>query len=128
MDRTGILLTAIWNFFTGLGAGIAMLLLLAGQWLYQPVAVFPMGVSHISMGLPNYSLLFLTFGFIGFLYGLLGLAAGIGLLMRKEWGRITAIIHAVVSLPAFPVGTVIGILVLLYLTKNETKQYFSTNQ
>jgi len=51
-------------------------------------------------------------------------AGGVGLLKGKEWGRILSIVHAALSLLWFPIGTVIGVLILVYLTKPEVKEYF----
>jgi hypothetical protein len=50
---------------------------------------------------------------------------GIGLLKGREWGRILSIIHAALNLLWVPVGTVIGVLILIYLTKTETQEYFT---
>ena len=58
-------------------------------------------------------------------YSGIAIAGGIGLLLAKEWGRILSIAHAAVSVLWVPIGTVIGILVLIYLLRDETKQYFS---
>jgi len=57
-------------------------------------------------------------------YFILALMGGIGLLKAKEWGRILSIVHAALSLFSVPVGTVIGVLILVYLTKDEVKEYF----
>jgi len=57
-------------------------------------------------------------------YMALAITSGIGLLTRKEWGRITAIVHSALSLFSIPFGTVIGILSIIYLTKEEVKEYF----
>lgn len=54
----------------------------------------------------------------------LGIAAGIGLLQGKEWARILAIIHAVLNVLNVPIGTVLGVLVLVYLTRPEIVAYF----
>jgi hypothetical protein len=45
----------------------------------------------------------------------LALAAGWGLWERAEWGRVVAIIAAVLSLLKFPFGTAIGIWTLVVL-------------
>ena len=60
-------------------------------------------------------------------YFIIALMGGIGLLQGKEWGRILSIVQAALSLFWVPVGTVIGILVLVYLTKSEVSEYFSTS-
>ena len=61
---------------------------------------------------------------VGFVIALMG---GIGLLRGREWGRILSIVHAALSLFWVPIGTIIGILVLIYLTKAEVREYFETN-
>jgi hypothetical protein len=43
------------------------------------------------------------------LLGLPGLLAGYGLLTRKPWARILAIVVGILSLLNFPIGTAIGL-------------------
>jgi len=57
-------------------------------------------------------------------YFVLSLMGGIGLLKGREWGRIVSIVHAALSLFWIPIGTVVGILILIYLTKTEVQEYF----
>ena len=54
--------------------------------------------------------------------------AGIGLIKGKSWGRVLAIVYAVLDLFAIPIGTIIGVLSLVYLFRQEVKEYFSTAQ
>ena len=57
----------------------------------------------------------------------LAVAAGVGLLKVKRWGRILAIIHAALSLPVIPaLGPIIGALILVYMFSPQTKEYFET--
>ena len=53
----------------------------------------------------------------------LSLAAGVGILKAKSWGRILGIVVAVLSLFWIPIGTVLGVLVLIYLTRPEVRTY-----
>jgi len=53
-----------------------------------------------------------------------GILAGIGLLSFKPWSRILAIILALLNLPGFPVGTVLGIYSLWVLLDSESSQLF----
>jgi hypothetical protein len=53
-----------------------------------------------------------------------GILAGIGLLSFKPWARILAIILALLDLPGFPVGTVLGIYSLWVLLDSESSQLF----
>lgn len=47
------------------------------------------------------------------------LAAGIGLLKGRRWGRIVSMVAAVASLFIVPIGTVVGALVLAHLLKSD---------
>ena len=53
-----------------------------------------------------------------------GLAAAYGLLARKAWGRIVAILVAVFDLFNIPIGTAIGIYALWVLTDERAADYF----
>jgi hypothetical protein len=50
---------------------------------------------------------------------------GFGLLKGQGWARIVAIILAILGLLNFPIGTIISIIILLYLFKEDVKAYFS---
>ena len=49
---------------------------------------------------------------------------GWGLLKRRRWARILAIVLAAISLIEFPVGTVFGVYVLWVLFNKETEALF----
>ena len=51
--------------------------------------------------------------------------AGWGLLQHKSWARILAIILAILSLCSFPVGTILGGIVLYFMFQEETTRAFS---
>lgn len=53
-----------------------------------------------------------------------GIVAGAGLLARKSWGRILAIVMGVLSLTNVPVGTLIGGYVIWVLLQEEAGEYF----
>ena len=57
--------------------------------------------------------------------GLPGLFAGYGLLTRKSWARILAIVVGILSLLNFPIGTAIGIYTLWVLTQPVATEYFA---
>jgi len=50
--------------------------------------------------------------------------AGIGLLMRKEWGRIVAIVVGMISLIDIPLGTALGAYTIWVLMDAEGRQVF----
>ena len=53
---------------------------------------------------------------------------GFGLLRLRRWARISAIILAIPSLATFPVGTVLSILILVYLLKREVARLFQLGE
>lgn len=63
-------------------------------------------------------------GIITFVLAILYIITGWGLWKLKSWARIVAMILAVISLLSFPIGTIIGIVVLWYLFKPEIKTAF----
>ena len=107
-----IILIAIWQFLNALfcAIGIAAIALFA----FPSAGPVDTGtVFGLSIGI------FFLACFIG-----LSIAGGIGLLIEKNWGRIVSIVNAALNLLNIPIGTVIGILVLIYLTRAEVREYF----
>lgn len=117
MKRPDLLvLVAVWEFITAFGAFIGAVAI--------SVFAFPSVVWYAGPGVVE-SVAGLSIGLLFVLCYLgVALAGGIGLLMGKEWGWIVSIVHAALSLFAFPFGTVIGILVLIYLFKADVRLYF----
>jgi hypothetical protein len=57
----------------------------------------------------------------------LGVASGIvgvGLLRRRQWARSGAIVLAIIGLVGFPIWTVIGVLILIYLFSDDGRAQF----
>ena len=115
-----LLLVAIWQFLNAFLCliGIAAIAIFA----------FPGALGHygaVNVGSDIGAIFGLSIAIL-FLLCCIGLsvAGGIGLLLGKAWGRIISIINAVLSLLSIPIGTVIGVLVLIYLTKSDIREYF----
>ncbi len=60
--------------------------------------------------------------------GLPGIVAGWGLLRRKAWSRILALVVGILGLINFPFGTAIGIYTLWVLLQPEAPDYFLTEK
>ena len=86
------------------------------------------GVSFIPDIEPEAPFILRTIGSIAvFFFALIGLPkiiAGIGLLRKKEWGRILTLIVSFISLLNFPLGTALGVYSIVILVKEETIQVF----
>ncbi len=100
---------------------------LLGACAILTVALFPVAL-NVDDG---DALFWALFGLcIGFLVtggsGILSVLAGWGLLNLKEWARWLALVLAVFTLFAFPIGTIIGVLIIWYLLQDEAKDAFLT--
>ena len=119
-----LLLVAIWQF---LNAFFCLIGIAAIATFALPSALGHYGPFNISP--PIYPDIGAIFGLSIAIFVLLCcislcLAGGIGILKGKSWGRIISIVVAILSLFWIPVGTVLGILVLIYLAKSEVRAYF----
>ena len=68
--------------------------------------------------------IFVGIGVISFIIGIIYVIVGWGLWTMKSWARLAAIVLAVISLISFPIGTILGIIILWYLFKPEIKEAF----
>jgi hypothetical protein len=116
----GVTLVAVYYFFVG-----AMGLL--GACIIVTVALFPVALNVDEGDALFWALFGLCIGFVvtgG--SGILSVLAGWGLLNLKEWARWLALVLAVFTLFAFPIGTIIGVLIIWYLLQDEAKDAFLT--
>jgi predicted nucleic acid-binding Zn ribbon protein len=93
-------------------------------------AILPVILANISQNVPNAQipnfirpLLTVVLLFV-FAKGALCVAAGLGLLQRASWGRITALVAGFLSLINIPFGLAMGIYTIwVLLTADADKQY-----
>jgi hypothetical protein len=69
------------------------------------------------MGTISYILILIPTLIIALMY----LVGGIAFLKYKNWGRIVLIIASFINLLAIPIGTILGIMFLIYLFNDEIK-------
>jgi hypothetical protein len=62
-----------------------------------------------------------------FIISVAGILGGIGVLNRKEWGRVLLLIVSFFNLIRIPLGTLLGIYTIWVLFSNDTIKYFSSN-
>jgi hypothetical protein len=63
------------------------------------------------------------------LLSLPGLIGGLGMLRRRAWSKVVTLIVAVLSLPSFPLGTVLGIYAIwFWLQPNSSRLFFPQGQ
>ncbi len=123
-------LVAIWQLFSAITTffGILTMLLIAlpiifgfsSYWGTYPgnvpfIGSFPGIITFIG----SISLVFMLAFFI------ISLAAGIGTLQGKSWARSLGFVQAVMSVINVPIGTICGVLIIMYLGKPEVIEYFN---
>lgn len=62
--------------------------------------------------------------FVAMFFGLAFLVVGIGVWRLWRWARWGAIVLALLVLPAFPVWTIIGLLIIFYLVQDTARRAF----
>ena len=105
------ILYIISGVLTLMGCGIAFLVV-SGSGLFtgDETAILATGVVGIFIA------------FIGLVFGLPDIIVGWGLLKRKSWSRILAIIFGILNLFGFPIGTALGIYTLWVMFKPESEK------
>jgi hypothetical protein len=100
-------------FFLLIGGFVFLLLTAIGAFAGEPDAVAVLTIVGI----------FIAGLFL--LLGLPGIVAGWGLLKRKPWSRILALVVGILGLVNFPIGTAIGVYTLWVLLHPESTEYFA---
>lgn len=118
MDRHVHLIGILWIVYGIMGLLFAFIvfLVLFGVSFIPDMGTIAPGILRLSAWIA--SLFFLALA-------LPQILAGIGLMKRKEWGRILALIVSFFHLVSFPLGTALGIYSFVILLKPETITLFN---
>jgi len=127
-NDTLIILIAVWEFLIAalyicffIAIGFASAFALSGF----PFVSYYGFMSHMPM---NLTAIFAAFLVISFIIVGISVSAGVGLLKGKEWGYVMAIIHSALSLLLVPIGTIIGILAIVYLASEQVRRRYETTE
>ncbi len=113
-----VTIMAIYHFVVGALALIGAIAIVLFAML--PVAVSRGDPSGVAVALAALALgLLVTLAF-----GIAAIAIGWGLLRLRGWARWGAIVLAILQLPAFPIGTIIGAAIIWYLLTDEGREPF----
>lgn len=105
------IILGIFGFLSALALGV---LISAGGWISgDQTAITVLTIISIIVG--------------GLVVGISipGIITGVGLLANKGWARVLAIILGILNLPAFPVGTILGVYTLYIMLDSETSRLFN---
>jgi len=114
-----LILVGVWELVSGFLSLSGMVLLI--------VFILPeaLGIGTAA-GNPNPASLIamITGGLILLTFGVISLVGAFGIFKGRNWGRAVSIAVCVLSMLWFPIGTVIGVLALIYLQKAEVVEFF----
>ena len=108
-----------------LNIGLSLFSLIIGVFVFLIVA----GAGALSGDAEAFAITSLIATFVGgimLVLSLPGFVAGYGLLKRKQWGRILALIIGILNLMNFPFGTAVGVYTIWVLLPQEASEYFAT--
>ncbi len=117
-----VTLIAIYQFVSG------------ALWLIGALAIVVLAALPVVLAVDDpvglgVSLAVLCFGMIVLgAFGIARLVVGFGLLRMQSWARWAAVVLAVLGLGGFPIGTAIGVLILIYLLGDEGREAFESEQ
>ncbi len=114
-----LILVIVWNL---LSAFFALMGLLSVAIIVFPDAT----VSMWGTALPGFIFGIGIIVLILLSYIIISIIAAIGIIKNRDWGRIMGIVQAALSIFAAPVGTVAGILILVYLLRPDVEGYFKS--
>jgi hypothetical protein len=57
-----------------------------------------------------------------------GIVAGVGLFMKKNWGRILTLIIGFLKILDFPLGTALGVYTAVILLREDAPAYFRESE
>lgn len=114
-----LILVVVWEL---LSAFFALMGLLSVAIIVFPDAT----VSMLGTALPGFIFGISIIVLILLSYIIISIIAAIGIINNRDWGRIMGIVQAALSIFAPPMGTVAGILILVYLLRPDVEGYFKS--
>lgn len=76
-------------------------------------------VGSLIVGITGFIVAVVTLG-VGVLY----LVTARGIVNRRNWAKVVGIVLGILALPGFPIGTVLGVLILVGLLSSESQGWF----
>lgn len=118
MNKHIDVISVLWIVWGGLGILSAFLVF----WFFYGISFIPdidWQASQILRIVGNWGA-----GIIAF-FSIPEIIGGIGLIKRKEWGRIMALVVSFFNLVWFPLGTALGVYSIVILLNDESVQIFN---
>ena len=114
-----VTLIAVWF---GISAAFSLFVVVATLFVFFDLLLPELGDDPDGRGMVFFA--FFSGGFLFGGFGVLDIAAVVGVLRLREWGRWLAMVLALVGLIFIPIGTIVGVLIIRYLLSDEAKHAF----
>ena len=120
------ILNIVYRSLAIIGAFILFALAFGFGYLMEFISRFDHnGMHEIPSEVLNIVPIILTFvGVLIMIFSIAGIIGAVGVLKKKEWGRITLLIVSFFSLLSIPLGTILGVYSIWVLLNDETIRLF----
>jgi hypothetical protein len=121
------ILNIVYRSMAIIGALILFALAFGFGYLMEFISRFDHnGMHEIPSEVLNIVPIILTFvGVLIMIFSIAGIIGAVGVLKKKEWGRITLLIVSFFSLLSIPLGTILGVYSIWVLLNDETIHLFN---
>jgi len=115
-----LILVVVWEFLSAFIALIGLVAVAVIAFPDSAISMYGSAIPAAFFALSIGVLILIT-------YIIIAITAAAGIIQNREWGRIMGIVHGALSVFAPPVGTVVGILIIVYLLRPDIEEFFKTN-
>ena len=121
------ILNIVYEFFALIGACVLFAIALGFRYFFEFISRYDHhGMNEMPPELLDIVPLILTaIGLLLFVFSIVGIIGAIGVMKKKEWGRITMLVISFFNLIHIPLGTVLGVYSLWVLLNDETIRLFN---
>jgi hypothetical protein len=121
------ILNIVYEFFSLIGACVLFAIALGFRYFFELISRYDHhGMNEMPPELLDIVPLILTaIGILLFVFSIVGIIGAIGVMKKKEWGRITMLVISFFNLIHIPLGTVLGVYSIWVLLNDETIRLFN---
>ena len=121
------ILNIVYSSLSILGAFVLFALSIGFKFFFEIIArCDPHGFEDVPTEILNIVPIILSIvGIVLFVFSLIGMIGAIGVLKKKEWGRIIVLVMSFFHLIRIPLGTILGVYSIWTLLNDETIKQFN---
>jgi hypothetical protein len=121
------ILNIVYESLSILGAFVLFVIAMSFRYFFQFISRYSHhGIDEIPPEIIDIVPFILTvIGIFLLIFSIIGLIAAIGVLKKKEWGRITMLVMSFFNLIRIPLGTILGVYTIWALLNDETIRLFN---